>query len=56
MPRWVLGLGSITESSSVGAEVLLQGKVIFPLIALVFLSLVPILLKRTKKHRGESTS
>lgn len=50
------GLGSITESSSVGAEVLLQGKVIIPLVALILLSLVPILVKRFKKDRGEQTS
>ncbi|MEM7282209.1 MAG: TVP38/TMEM64 family protein [Pseudomonadota bacterium] len=50
------GLGSITESSSVGADVLLQGKVIIPLVALVLLSLVPILVKRLKKDKGEQTS
>ena len=50
------GLGSITESSSIGSEVLLQAKVIVPLVALALLSLVPIFIKRFSNAKDEQPS
>lgn len=50
------GLGSITESASVGLDVLLQPAVIGPIVGLVLLSLLPIVFKKYINPEQESSS
>ncbi len=50
------GLGSITESSNVGLDVLLQPAVIGPIVGLVLLSLLPVVFKKYINPEQEPSS